>query len=109
MGEAFGVSGSCAKRCRIRLYYWDGQTGTLVHETQGPKLIKGKVRTLVEGASSDAPGRFTLIGLATTGTFPGAVKVGIAYPATEFAVVLKNFRNMEGAKAEEHLEIIVQE
>ena len=109
VGEAFGVSGSCAKRCRIRLYYWDGQTGTLVHETQGPKLTKGKVRTLVEGASSDAPGRFTLIGLATTGTFPNAVKVGIAYPATEFAVVLKNFRNMEGAKAEEHLEIIVQE
>jgi hypothetical protein len=108
VGDAFGVSGSCAKRCRIRLYYWDGQSGTLVHETQGPKLTKSEVRSLAEGMSSDAPGRFTLIALATTGAYPDAVDAGTAYPATEFAVVLKNFRSMKGAKAEEHLEITVQ-
>jgi len=109
VGETSEVVGSCAKRCRIRLYYWDGQTGTLVHETQGPKLTKGEVRSLAEGVSSDAPGRFTLIALATTGAYPDAVDAGTAYAATEFAVVLKNFRNMKGTKAEEHLEITVQE
>ncbi len=108
VGDAFGVSGGCAKRCRIRLYYWDGQSGTLVHETQGPKLTKGEVRSLAEGVNSDAPGRFTLIALATAGAYPDAVAAGTAYPATEFAVVLKNFRSMKGAKAEEHLEITVQ-
>jgi len=108
VGDAFGVSGGCAKRCRIRLYYWDGQSGTLVHETQGPKLTKGEVRSLAEGVNSDAPGRFTLIALATAGAYPDAVDAGTAYPATEFAVVLKNFRSMKGAKAEEHLEITVQ-
>jgi hypothetical protein len=36
------------------------------------------------------------------------VDAGTAYPATEFAVVLKNLRSMKGAKAEEHLEITVQ-
>jgi hypothetical protein len=90
------------------LYYWDGQSGTLVHETQGPKLTKGEVRSLAEGVNSDAPGRFTLIALATAGAYPDAVDAGTAYPATEFAVVLKNFRSMKGAKAEEHLEIMVQ-
>ena len=107
VGETSEVVGSCAKRCRIRLYYWDGQTGTLVHETQGPKLTKGEARTL-RGVSSDESGRFTLIALATTDKFPDAVAVDTDYPATEFAVVLKNFRSMKGAKAEEHLEITVQ-
>jgi len=107
VGETSEVVGSCAKRCRIRLYYWDGQTGTLVHETQGPKLTKGEARTL-RGVSSDESGRFTLIALATTDKFPDAVAVDTDYPATEFAVVLKNFRSMKGVKAEEHLEITVQ-
>ena len=107
VGETSEVVGSCAKRCRIRLYYWDGQTGKLVHETQDPKLTKGEARTLKE-VSSDESGRFTLIALATTDKFPDAVAVDTDYPATEFAVVLKNFRSMKGVKAEEHLEITVQ-
>ena len=107
VGETSEVVGSCAKRCRIRLYYWDGQTGKLVHETQDPKLTKGEARTL-RGVSSDESGRFTLIALATTDKFPDAVAVDTDYPATEFAVVLKNFRSMKGVKAEEHLEITVQ-
>jgi hypothetical protein len=50
-----------------------------------------------------------LIVLSTTGEFPDAVKEETTYSATEFAVVLKNFRSMKGAKAEEHLEITVQD
>ncbi|MAE16473.1 MAG: hypothetical protein CL911_03405 [Deltaproteobacteria bacterium] len=109
VGKTFQVFGSCAKRCRVRVYYWDGTTGIFLKGTGSRKLIKNKTTPLVPTIAPDASGNYTLIVLSTTGEFPDAVKEETTYSATEFAVVLKNFRSMKGAKAEEHLKITVQD
>jgi hypothetical protein len=70
------------------------------------KWIKGKKYELLIDPES-SPGKYTLITLSTTGKFPDAVKKGTTYSSTEFAVVLKNFRNLNAPRAEEHLEFTV--
>ena len=79
---------------------------------RGPTEDNSKPSLVLEVISSEKWNTSGLSGSElskrTTGVYPDAVDARTAYPATEFAVVLKNFRSMKGAKAEEHLEITVQ-
>ena len=106
VGKEGKLLASCAKRCRVRVYVWDGNKGILAKVEGARKWIKGeKYELLIDPESS--PGKYTLITLSTTGKFPDAVKRGTTYSSTEFAVVLKNFRNLNAQRAEEHLEFTV--
>jgi len=107
LGKKAKVSGSCEKRCRVRIYSWDGTTGKLVKETGTRKWIKNKTYTLISFVPNEV-GKFTLIALSTTGKFPDTVKEGTTYTATEFEMVLNSLRNMNTAKAEEHLEFTIK-
>ena len=107
LGKEAKVSGSCEKRCRVRIYSWDGTTGELVKETGTRKWIKNKTYTLIRFVPNEV-GKYTLIALSTTGKFPDTVKEGTTYPATEFEMVLNSLRNMNTAKAEEHLEFTIK-
>ena len=108
LGKKAKVSGSCEKRCRVRIYSWDGTTGELEKETGTRKWIKNKTYTLISFVPNEV-GKFTLIALSTTGKFPDTVKEGTTYTATEFEMVLNSLRNMNTAKAEEHLEFTVNQ
>jgi hypothetical protein len=107
LGKKAKVSGSCEKRCRVRIYSWDGTTGELEKETGTRKWIKNKTYTLISFVPNEV-GKFTLIALSTTGKFPDTVKEGTTYTATEFEMVLNSLRNMNTAKAEEHLEFTIK-
>ena len=106
VGKEGKLLASCAKRCRVRVYVWDGNKGILAKVEGARKWIKGKKYELPIDPES-SPGKYTLITLSTTGKFPDAVKRGTTYSSTEFAVVLKNFRNLNAQRAEEHLEFTV--
>ena len=74
----------------------------------GEILLTGnKIDNKYNKLIKSSPGKYTLITLSTTGKFPDAVKRGTTYSSTEFAVVLKNFRNLNAPRAEEHLEFTV--
>ncbi len=105
-GEEFRVYSSCAQRCYLRLYVWDGAQGVLLINTPR-KLLRNQEQALPP-LTPDTPGRYTLIALATTDSFPDAVQEGTAYGPTEFAVVLKNFRNMTWPKAEAQVDVTVE-
>ena len=107
LGKEAKVSGSCEKRCRVRIYSWDGTTGELMKETGARKWIKNKTYTLIRFVPNEV-GKYTLIALSTTGKFPDTVKEGTTYTATEFEMVLNSLRNMNTAKAEEHLEFTIK-
>jgi len=107
LGKEAKVSGSCEKRCRVRIYSWDGTTGKLEKETGARKWIKNKTYTLIRFVPNEV-GKYTLIALSTTGKFPDTVKEGTTYTATEFEMVLNSLRNMNTAKAEEHLEFTIK-
>ncbi len=107
LGKEAKVSGSCEKRCRVRIYSWDGTTGKLEKETGARKWIKNKTYTLISFVPNEV-GKYTLIALSTTGKFPDTVKEGTTYTATEFEMVLNSLRNMNTAKAEEHLEFTIK-
>jgi hypothetical protein len=107
LGKKTKVFGSCEKRCRVRIYSWDGTTGKLEKETGARKWIKNKTYTLISFVPKKV-GKFTLIALSTTGKFPDTVKEGTTYTATEFEMVLNSLRNMNTAKAEEHLEFTIK-
>ena len=106
LGKVAEISGSCAKRCRVRIYSWDGTTGELLEVTGARKWIKNKKNTFF--LEPRDVGKYTLIVFSTTGNFPDAVKKGTKYNATEFERVLNSLRNMNSTKAEEHLEFIVK-
>ena len=108
LGKEAKVSGSCEKRCRVRIYSWDGTTGELMKETGARKWIKNKTEKLISFVPNEV-GKYTLIALSTTGKFPDTVKEGTTYTATEFEMVLNSLRNMNTAKAEEHLEFTVNQ
>ena len=107
LGKEAKVSGSCEKRCRVRIYSWDGTTGELMKETGARKWIKNKTYTLIRFVPKEV-GKYTLIALSTTGKFPDTVKEGTTYTATEFEMVLNSLRNMNTVKAEEHLEFTIR-
>jgi len=110
--QAVDISASCGgTRCRLQLWKWDGQSADLVYQTRGrERTARDDKVPLFKGIQFVEPTRFTLIALATSRQpFPPA-KDGDTYPARKFESVLEIFRNMEGVlKAEEHLEITVQE
>ena len=108
VGKEGKLLASCAKRCRVRVYVWDGNKGILAKVEGTRRWIKDKKYELPIDPES-SPGKYTLITLSTTGKFPDAVKRGTTYSATEFAVVLKNFRNLNAPRAEEHLEFTVNQ
>jgi len=108
LGKEAKVSGSCEKRCRVRIYSWDGTTGKLEKETGARKWIKNKTETLIRFVPKEV-GKYTLIALSTTGKFPDTVKEGTTYTATEFEMVLNSLRNMNAPRAEEHLEFTVNQ
>ena len=108
VGKEGKLLASCAKRCRVRVYVWDGNKGILAKVEGARRWIKGKKYELPIDPES-SPGKYTLITLSTTGKFPDAVKRGTTYSSTEFAVVLKNFRNLNAPRAEEHLEFTVNQ
>jgi hypothetical protein len=108
LGKEAKVSGSCEKRCRVRIYSWDGTTGELMKETGARKWIKNKTEKLISFVPNEV-GKYTLIALSTTGKFPDTVKEGTTYTATEFEMVLNSLRNMNTEKAEEHLEFTVNQ
>lgn len=106
VGQEFQAFGSCGQRCHLRLYVWDGAQGVLLINTSR-RLLRDRERAL-PSLTPDAPGRYTLIALASTESFPDAVQEGTAYDSTEFAVVLKNFRNMTRPKAEAQVDVVVE-
>gem|GEM_PF-1046497 len=106
-GKEVKVSGSCENRCRVRVYSWDGERAKLEKNAGTRKWIKNKTYTLIR-FEPKKDGKLTLIALSTTGKFPDTAKEGTTYTATEFEMVLNSLRNMNTAKAEEHLEFTIK-
>ena len=110
--QAVDISASCGgTRCRLQLWKWDGQSAELVYQTPGrERTARDDEEPLFKGTQFMEPTRFTLIALATSRQRFPPVKDGDPYPARKFETFLEMFRDMEGVlKAEEHLEITVQE
>jgi len=106
-GKEVKVSGSCENRCRVRVYSWDGERAKLEKNAGTRKWFKNKTYTLIR-FEPKKDGKLTLIALSTTGKFPDTAKEGTTYTATEFEMVLNSLRNMNTAKAEEHLEFTIK-
>jgi len=107
LGNEVELSGSCAIRCRVRLYSWDGTKGQLLKDTGARKWIRNKIYTLIRFVP-DEVGRATLIAISTTGMFPDAGNEGTTYNTTEFKMLLNSFRQMNLKKAEEQLEFVIK-
>ena len=107
LGKETKVFGSCEKRCRVRIYSWDGTTGRLEKETGARKWIKNKTYTLIPFKPKEV-GKLTLIAISTTGKFPDTINEGTTYNAKEFEMVLNSLRNMNTIKSEEHLEFTIK-
>ena len=106
VNQAVAFSVECEKRCRARLYVWDGARGILLSDTGSRRLLRNKAKTLVE-LTPDAGGKFTFIALASLKGFPDSAAPGTEYYPDEFRVVLKNFRAIKEPKSETQLEINV--
>ena len=107
LGSEVELSASCAIRCRVRLYSWDGSTAGLLKDTGARKWIKNKIYTLIRFVPNEV-GRSTLIAISTTGRFIDADKEGTKYNPTEFKMLINSFRLMNFKKAEEQLEFVVK-
>ena len=106
LDDEFDLSISCSRRCRVRLYYWDGMAAKLLYKYEKRRLGKKKtIRT--PKIKADRSGEYKIIAISTSDSFSDDAKINTKYDSNEFGLLLKNFRSSTKPVAERHLNITV--
>jgi hypothetical protein len=94
------------RRCRVRLYTWDGQKAELLFNSGKRKLVKGKTKKIGK-ITPDEEGEYRIIAISTSDKFSNQAETGTTYDFQEFELLLKNFRSASFPKSETHLRLNV--
>ncbi len=106
LDDEFDLSISCSRRCRVRLYYWDGLAAKLLYKYEKRRLGKKKtIRT--PKIKADKSGEYKIIAISTSDSFSDDAEINTRYDSNEFGLLLKNFRSSTKPVAERHLNITV--
>ena len=106
VGDGFNLSTKCMRRCRVRLYTWDGQKAELLFNSGKRKLVKGKTKKIGK-ITPDEEGEYRIIAISTSDKFSNQAETGTTYDFQEFELLLKNFRSASFPKSETHLRLNV--
>ena len=106
VGDQFGLTLSCSRRCRARVYYWDGSEAKLIKKFE--KVRFGKRKTVsTPPITTEKEGVYKIIAISTSDKFNDDPKEGTPYDSMEFGMLLKNFRSSSKPIAETHLNLTV--
>ena len=67
LDDEFDLSISCSRRCRVRLYYWDGVAAKLLYRYEKEGSEKRNIRT--PKIKADKPGEYKIIAISTSDSF----------------------------------------